>query len=287
MATVFERVAVIGAGTMGAGIAQICAMAGSRVFMQDVEQRFVDRGMDRVRAFLAKGIDKGKVTESERDSALQLLAPILDLNQAVSEVDLVIEAIPEDLQLKRELFARIASACPDRTVLASNTSSLTLEEVFADTPIPERCCGMHFFNPPPLMPLLEVVRPARAAEEVLDRVMAYARQLRKEPILVVDSPGFATSRLGVTLGLEAIRMLEAGVATAEDIDKAMVLGYRHPMGPLRLGDLVGLDVRLAIADYLRVKLDSPVFDAPPLLRKMVEQGHLGKKTGQGFYTWDA
>ncbi len=272
---------------MGAGIAQICAMAGSQVFMQDVKQEFLDRGMESVRSFLAKGIDKGKVTESQRDSALQLLEPILDLEQAVGEADLVIEAIPEDLQLKRELFARIASVCPDRTVLASNTSSLTLEEVFADTPVPERCCGMHFFNPPPLMPLLEVVRPARAAAEVLDRVMAYARQLRKEPILVVDSPGFATSRLGVTLGLEAVRMLEAGVASAEDIDKAMVLGYRHPMGPLRLGDLVGLDVRLAIADYLRIKLDSPVFDAPPLLRKMVEQGHLGKKSGQGFYTWDA
>jgi 3-hydroxybutyryl-CoA dehydrogenase len=284
--TEFENVAVIGAGTMGAGIAQICAMAGSRVVMQDVNQELVDRGMERIRAFLAKGVQKGRVTAVEERSALERVETELDLETATGGADLVIEAIPEDLELKKSLFGRIAAHCPERTVLTSNTSSLILEEVFAGVPAQGRCCGMHFFNPPPLMPLVEVIRPRQAAADVLDRVMAYARQLRKEPILVKDSPGFATSRLGVTLGLEAIRMVEAGVAAPEDIDKAMELGYRHPMGPLRLSDLVGLDVRMAIADYLRVKLDSPVFEVPQLMRQMVDRGELGKKTGQGFYTWD-
>lgn len=285
MDTEFARVAVIGAGTMGAGIAQVCAMAGSRVHMQDVQQEFLDRGMDRTRATLAKGIDKGKTTEAQRDSTLKNLETTTDLEAAVRDADLVIEAVPEDLGLKKDLFGRVAAACTDHTVLASNTSSLTLEEIFADVSSPERACGMHFFNPPPLMKLLEVIRPPRASTHVMDRVMTYAGQLGKEAILVKDSPGFATSRLGVTLGLEAIRMVEAGVASAADIDKAMELGYRHPMGPLRLGDLVGLDVRMAIADYLREKLGSPVFEVPQLLRDMVERGQLGQKSGQGFYTW--
>lgn len=285
MDTEFARVAVIGAGTMGAGIAQVCAMAGSDVVMQDVQQEFLDRGMERTRALLAKGIDKGRVTEAQRRSTLEHLETTTDLEGAVREADLAIEAVPEDLALKRELFARIASTCRDRTVLASNTSSLALAEVFADVPHPERCCGMHFFNPPALMRLVEVIRPPRAAADVMDRVMTYARQLGKEPILVKDSPGFATSRLGVALGLEAIRMVEAGVATPADIDKGMELGYRHPMGPLRLSDLVGLDVRMAIADYLREKLDSPVFEVPGLMRQMVARGELGQKSGQGFYSW--
>ncbi len=283
--TEFGRVAVLGAGTMGAGIAQICAAAGSRVALYDVEQRFVDAGLRRVREFLEKGVEKGKTKPAERDLVLSNLRGTPDLAAAVADADLVIEAIPERLDLKRQVFAAVARACAPNTVLASNTSSLSLAEIFAALAQPERCLGMHFFNPPPLMPLLEVVKAASTSDAVVQRVLGYAKRLGKEPIVVQDSPGFASSRLGVVLGLEAIRMLEAGVASAEDIDKAMELGYRHPMGPLKLTDLVGLDVRLSIADYLRDKLDSPAFTAPALMRTMVAEGKLGKKSGQGFYKW--
>ncbi len=283
--TEFGRVAVLGAGTMGAGIAQICAAAGSRVALYDVEQRFVDAGLRRVREFLEKGVEKGKTKPAERDLVLSNLRGTPDLAAAVADADLVIEAIPERLDLKRQVFAAVARACAPNTVLASNTSSLSLAEIFAALAQPERCLGMHFFNPPPLMPLLEVVKAASTSDAVVQRVLGYAKRLGKEPIVVQDSPGFASSRLGVVLGLEAIRMLEAGVASAADIDKAMELGYRHPMGPLKLTDLVGLDVRLSIADYLRDKLGSPAFDAPALMRTMVAEGKLGKKSGQGFYKW--
>jgi len=281
----FESVAVLGAGTMGAGIAQVCAAAGSRVALYDVEARLVDGGLGRIRDFLAKGVEKGKTRPEERDALLALIAGSTDLRAAVAEAELVVEAVPERLDLKAALFGEVAAACAATTVLATNTSSLALADVFAATPRPERCIGTHFFNPPPLMPLLEVVRMPTTGAATVARVLAYARRLGKDPIVVEDSPGFATSRLGVALGLEAIRMLEAGVASAQDIDKAMKLGYRHPMGPLELTDLVGLDVRLAIADYLREKLDSPAFTVPALLREMVAAGKLGKKTGEGFYKW--
>jgi 3-hydroxybutyryl-CoA dehydrogenase len=281
------RVAVLGAGTMGAGIAQVCAAAGSDVRLHDVQPAFVERGLDGIRRFLTKSVEKGKLGAAERDATLARIAPAGELEAAVRGADLVIEAIPEQLDLKRATFARVAGAAGPDAVLATNTSSLSLARIFAGIERPERCCGMHFFNPPPLMPLLEIVRMEGTSAATVDRVAAYARALGKEPIVVRDSPGFASSRLGVALGLEAIRMLEAGVASAADIDRAMELGYRHPMGPLRLTDLVGLDVRLAIADYLRRELDSPTFEAPPLLRRMVAEGKLGRKTGEGFYRWDA
>jgi 3-hydroxybutyryl-CoA dehydrogenase len=208
-----------------------------------------------------------------------------DRAAAAKGADLVIEAVPEVLELKNGIFRELASVCGPRTVLATNTSSLSLQKVFAGVPGPERCLGMHYFNPPPIMKLLEIVRTAATAQTTVDAVMQFAVQTGKEPILVKDSPGFASSRLGVCLGLEAIRMVEAGVASADDIDKAMVLGYGHPMGPLRLTDLVGLDVRMAIADYLRKELDHPGFEVPALMRQMVADGRLGKKTGQGFYRW--
>ena len=281
----FANVTVLGAGTMGAGIAQVCAQAGSKVVLYDVEQRFVDRGMQTITGFLDKGVEKGKVTAPDRAGALSRLSTSLDLERAVREADLVVEAVPEKLDLKREVFGRVAAATRASTVLATNTSSLSLERIFDAIAHPERCIGMHFFNPVPIMALLEIVRPESCDATTLDRVRAYAGVIGKEPIVVKDSPGFATSRLGVCLGLEAIRMVEAGVASAQDIDKAMELGYRHPMGPLRLTDLVGLDVRLSIADYLLEELGSPVFEAPELMRDMVARGELGKKSGRGFYDW--
>ena len=282
---VFPRVAVLGAGTMGAGIAQVCAQAGSQVVLRDVEDAFVERGMGTIRGFLDKGVEKGKVAPELREATLGRLGTTTDLAAAVAGADLIIEAVPERLELKREVFAAVAAAAPATAVLATNTSSLSLAGIFEGLPSPERCIGMHFFNPVPIMALLEIVRPAAASDATLERVRTYATQIQKEPIVVRDSPGFATSRLGVCIGLEAIRMVEAEVASAADIDKAMELGYRHPMGPLRLTDLVGLDVRLAIADYLRKELDSPVFEAPQLLRDMVAEGKLGKKSGRGFYDW--
>ena len=281
----FSKVAVLGAGTMGAGIAQVCASAGSAVRLYDIEQEFVDRGLAGISAFLDKGIAKGKTTPDQKAAVLGRLAGELDLDAAVRDADLVIEAVPEDLALKQKLFGRIAANCGAATVLATNTSSLSLAKIFADVPQPERCLGTHFFNPPPIMPLLEMVRTAETSDAVLDKVLGYARALGKDPIVVRDSPGFATSRLGVVLGLEAIRMVQEEVAAPADIDKAMELGYRHPMGPLRLTDLVGLDVRMAIADYLKAELSSPAFEVPQLMRDMVAEGKLGKKSGQGFYEW--
>ena len=283
----FQTVAVFGAGTMGSGIAQICSQAGSQVRIYDISADVVAAGMARIRAFLDKGVARGTATEEAADRVFEKITAHDDLAAAVDGADLVIEAIPEILELKREVFGKIAALVGDSTVFATNTSSLAVTAIFEGIEAPGRCIGTHFFNPPPLMPLLEVVRGEQTTQETVDRVLAYGEQLGKEAILVKDSPGFATSRLGVVLGLEAIRMVEAEVAAPADIDKAMELGYRHPMGPLRLTDLVGLDVRMAIADYLRQELDSPAFVVPQLMRDMVERGHTGKKAGQGFYDWSA
>jgi 3-hydroxybutyryl-CoA dehydrogenase len=283
--TQFAKVAVLGAGTMGAGIAQVCAQAGSTVVLQDITDEFVQKGLARVQAFLQKGVDRGKTTEAVRDEVLSRISITSDRKEAATGADLVIEAVPEKLELKNGLFRELADIVSPACVLGSNTSSLSLAKVFDGVANPGRCIGMHFFNPVPLMKLLELVRTDATSQATIDSVTSYSKQLGKEPILVKDSPGFASSRLGVCLGLEAIRMLESGVASAEDIDKAMVLGYGHPMGPLKLTDLVGLDVRLAIADYLRTELDLAGFEAPELMRKMVADGKLGKKSGQGFYSW--
>jgi 3-hydroxybutyryl-CoA dehydrogenase len=286
MSVEFDRVVVLGAGTMGAGIAQVCAAAGSRVMLKDMKDAFLAKALASITAFLQKGVEKGKTTQQELEQTLGRIATSADPQRGFADAQLVIEAVPEELDLKRGLFSQAAELCGADTVLATNTSSLSLAAIFAGIPAPQRCIGTHFFNPPPLMPLLELVRTERTSEATIARVQRYAAQLGKEPILVKDSPGFASSRLGVALGLEAIRMVEAGVASADDIDKAMTLGYRHPMGPLRLTDLVGLDVRMAIADYLRAELDSPVFEVPALMRRMVEDGRLGKKSGRGFYVWE-
>ncbi|MSR37831.1 MAG: 3-hydroxyacyl-CoA dehydrogenase family protein [Planctomycetes bacterium] len=281
----FKTTAVLGAGTMGAGIAQVSAQAGSRVILQDLKPEYVEQGLCKIRESLAIGVQKQKVTQAVADATLARITTTTDRSAATRDADLVIEAVPEVLALKNSLFREIAAICKPSTVLATNTSSLSLEKVFAVVPHPERCIGMHYFNPPPIMKLLEVVRMASTSQATIDAVMGYAAQCGKEPILVKDSPGFASSRLGVCLGLEAIRMVESGVALPADIDKAMVLGYGHPMGPLKLTDLVGLDIRMAIADYLRKELDHPGFEVPLLMRQMVAAGKLGKKSGQGFYLW--
>ena len=280
----FTTIAVFGAGTMGHGIAQVSAMAGYEVRLFDISAASVEQGLGKVRANLDKGVDRGKVSEAVRAAALGRLSGATTLEQAASGADLLIEAIPEKLSLKHDLFRRLASIAPG-AVFGSNTSSISIARIAEAAPDPARVVGLHFFNPVHIMALLEIIHHAGTDPAVLADVQAYGADIGKQCITVRDMPGFATSRLGVALGMEAIRMLEDGVASAEDIDKAMVLGYRHPVGPLKLTDMVGLDVRLHIGEYLARELGNPAFEPPALMRRMVEAGQLGKKSGQGFYSW--
>jgi 3-hydroxybutyryl-CoA dehydrogenase len=280
-----DRVAVVGAGTMGHGIAHVAAAAGMRVALYDVSAEIVDRGLAAIRGDLDQGVERGKVTPEQREATLSRLAGVHDLDAAAGDADLVVEAVPESLELKREVFSAIDAAAPERALLATNTSSLSVSAIAGAVRAPERVVGMHFFNPVHLMPLLEVVRGTQTSQDATDAAVAAGLRMGKEPIVVRDSPGFASSRLGLVLGLEAMRMLEQGVASAEDIDKAMTLGYKHPLGPLRLTDLVGLDVRLAIAEHLHRELGLEAFRPPEVLRRLVAAGRLGRKSGRGFYDW--
>ena len=282
-----EKIAVIGAGTMGHGIAQIAAQAGYQVTLEDVTEEFVSRGLARIKDNLQKGVERGKVSADDMDAALSRIRTSTDVQDTAAGADLVIEAVIEKLDAKRELFAALDSICKRDAILATNTSSLSIGAIASATKRPERVIGTHFFNPVHIMKLLEIVVGNETSQETLAATLEFAGRIGKEAITVKDTPGFATSRLGIALGLEAIRMFEQGVASAEDIDKAMVLGYNHPMGPLRLTDLVGLDVRLNIADYLYSELQSEIFRAPELLREKVAAGKLGKKSGEGFYKWDS
>ncbi|MCK6552440.1 3-hydroxyacyl-CoA dehydrogenase family protein [Myxococcota bacterium] len=278
-----HSVFVLGAGTMGAGIAEVAIKAGATAILADVHDDLVARGVSKIEASLKKAVEKGKLSEADAAAARERLSTATELAFA-NDADLVVEAVPEDMALKKKLFAELSSIA-EHAILASNTSSLSVTEIAAAAAVPSNVIGLHFFNPPPVMPLLEIVRAEQTSEVVLARCLAWAKTIGKTPIVVRDFPGFATSRLGIILGMEAIRMLESGVASAEDIDRAMELGYKHPMGPLKLTDLVGLDVRLAIAEHLTREL-GPQFTPPPLLRRLVRAGKLGKKTGEGFYRWN-
>lgn len=278
-------VAVLGAGTMGHGIAQVSASSGCTVHLYDINDTAVAGGLDRIRGNLDKGIARGKVTVEARDTTLANLSTTTSIGEAVTGADLVIEAAPESMKLKESIFTEVDAAAPGHAILATNTSSLSITQIAAVVEDPARFVGMHFFNPVHIMALVEVVWGAETSAATRDTAVDFARHLGKEPIVVRDAPGFASSRLGIVLGMEAIRMVEQGVASPEDIDKAIELGYRHPMGPLKLTDLVGLDVRLGIAEYLHQTLGSEAFAPPALLRKMVEEGKLGKKSREGFYSW--
>jgi 3-hydroxybutyryl-CoA dehydrogenase len=279
-----ETIAVIGAGTMGHGIAQVAAAAGFRVLLNDVDREALARGVRGIEGNLAKGIQLGKLTEDDRDRTLQHIHGTTKLEECAT-ADLIVEAAPEKLELKQNILRQLETGSDHPFIFASNTSSLSITELAAPSRRPEAVVGMHFFNPVHIMRLVEVVVGKQTSDETVETVIAVGRRMRKEPIVVKDVPGFASSRLGVALGLEAMRMLEQGVASARDIDTAMELGYNHPMGPLKLTDLVGLDVRLNIAEYLYRELGSETFRPPEVLRRMVSEGKLGKKTGQGFYDW--
>jgi 3-hydroxybutyryl-CoA dehydrogenase len=269
---------------MGQGIAQVTAMAGHDTRLFDAAPERAAKAVDAIAQQLQKLVDKGKVTADARAAGLARLKTAADVASACRDTDIVIEAAPEDMALKVKLFTDVIRSAPPHAMLASNTSSLSLTELGSRIGAADRTIGLHFFNPPPVMELLEVVRGLATSEDTIQRALDFAKEIGKTPILVRDSPGFATSRLGVILGAEAIRMLESGVASAADIDRGMELGYRHPMGPLKLTDLVGLDVRLAILEHLHKELGEQ-FRPPSLLRTMVRAGKLGKKTGEGFYLW--
>jgi 3-hydroxybutyryl-CoA dehydrogenase len=284
-AQTLETIAVLGAGTMGHGIAQVAAAAGFRVILRDVEKGALVRGIESIERNLAKGIARGKLTEEDRDQTLQRIRGAVQLTET-AEADLFIEAAPEVLEIKQSILREVEGFARKPFIFASNTSSLSITEIARGSSNASRVVGMHFFNPVHLMRLLEIVKGQDTSVETVEAVREVGRRMRKEPITVRDVPGFASSRLGVVLGLEAMRMLEQGVASAKDIDTAMELGYNHPMGPLRLTDLVGLDVRLHIAEYLHTALASETFRPPEILRRMVSEGKLGKKSGQGFYEWN-
>jgi 3-hydroxybutyryl-CoA dehydrogenase len=281
-----RKVAVLGAGTMGAGIAQVCAQVGCDVALYDINDELAQKGLGRVEKFLAKGVERGKVTPEDKDAVLGRIRAVTHVPDAAGEADLVVEAAPENLELKQLIFEEAEAAAPAHTILATNTSSLPISKIAEGNDGAKRIIGMHFFNPVPLMKLLEVVVGEQTAPATVDAARAFGQRLGKEVITVRDAPGFASSRLGICIAMEAIRMVEQEVASAEDIDRAMVFGYGHPMGPLRLTDLVGCDVRLAIAEHLAEALDAPHFEPPQLLRDMVADGKLGKKSGEGFYTWE-
>jgi 3-hydroxybutyryl-CoA dehydrogenase len=278
------HVTVLGTGTMGQGIAQVAAQSGHTTRLYDAADGRALAAVKGIGAQLEKLITKGKITGDQRHQAMNRLSAATDARDACSGADVVIEAVPEDMQLKLDVLSPLLEILGPHALIGTNTSSLSITELGARLGVPDRTVGLHFFNPPPVMELVEVVRGLGTSDATIARAVDFARGLGKTPIVVRDVPGFATSRLGVILGAEAMRMLEMGVASAADIDRGMELGYRHPMGPLKLTDLVGLDVRLAILDHLTKEIGDQ-FRPPAILRSMVRAGKLGKKTGEGFYTW--
>ncbi|HJN75859.1 MAG TPA: 3-hydroxyacyl-CoA dehydrogenase family protein [Myxococcota bacterium] len=278
-----KTIAILGAGTMGHGIAHVSALAGYEVGLFDISGEAIDSGLARIKANMEGGLARGKLGEGDMNAALARISGGTDLAAICEDVDLVIEAVPERIELKQELLSEVQHMTSG--ILATNTSSLSIAKIAEAVDDPSRVLGLHFFNPVHIMKLLEIVVQPRTSAEVLASCKSYGESIGKQCITVRDVPGFATSRLGVCLGMEAIRMVEQGVASAADIDAAMVLGYRHPLGPLKLGDLIGLDVRMQVGEYLAKELDNPAFEPPELLRRMVAEGRLGQKTGRGFYDW--
>jgi 3-hydroxybutyryl-CoA dehydrogenase len=279
-----QTVGVLGCGLMGAGIAQVAAQAGFRTLVREVEQGPLDKGLGRIRKFLSDGVEKGKVTAQERDLALSRLSGTTKLED-LADADLVIEAVVENREAKREAYRALAEVLRPEAILATNTSSLCITELAATTDRPDRFVGLHFFNPVPLMKLVEVIRGIATSEATFEAASGFARALGREPVTAPDRPGFIVNRLLIPYLLDAVRAYERGVGTLEDIDQAMKLGCGHPMGPFALLDFIGIDTTYAIANIMFEEFREAAYVAPPLLKRMVLAGHLGRKSGQGFYRY--
>jgi len=281
-----RKVAVLGAGLLGHGIAQVAAqVAKFEVNLRDIEQEFLDKGMGMIRYSLGRFLKKGVVSEAKMKETLGRIHLTLDLKEAVTDADLIIEAVPENVQIKRSLFKEVDKLAKEGAIIASNTSSISITELASATSRPERFCGMHFFNPPQLMKLIEIIRGAKTSDETINVIVDVAKKMDKEPVVVKkDCAGFVVNRILVPALNEAISLVWEGIAEPEDIDKAIKLGLNWPMGPLTLLDYLGLDTHLSITEVMRDDLD-PKYSPCPLLRQMVRAGLLGRKTGKGFYDW--
>lgn len=281
-----EKIFVIGAGTMGSGIVQAFAQKGYEVIVRDIKDEFVDRGIATINKNLSKLVAKGKVTEEFKENVLSKITGTTDLNLA-ADCDLVIEAAVENMEIKKDIFSQLDKICKVETILASNTSSLSITEVASVTNRPDRVIGMHFFNPATIMKLVEVIKGMATSQETFDKVKELSFAIGKEPVEVAEAPGFVVNRILIPMINETVGIFAEGVASVEDIDTAMKLGANHPMGPLALGDLIGLDVCLAIMDVLYNETGDTKYRAHSLLRKYVRAGWLGRKSGKGFYDYNA
>ncbi|WNC15922.1 3-hydroxyacyl-CoA dehydrogenase family protein [Brevibacillus brevis] len=279
-------VGVVGAGSMGSGIANLAAMSGFHVILQDLEEKFLQAAMGRIDSFLAKSVSKGKMSEAEKSEVMGRIQVTTELEE-MKRADIVIEAVIENLEVKKSVFARLDAIVPDHVILATNTSSMSITTIAEATKRPERVAGMHFFNPAQIMKLVEVVRGFKTSDETVEEIKAFAKRLNKETVEVKkDTPGFIVNRIMVPQFIEAIRLLEEGVASAEDIDKAVTLGLNYPMGPFTLQDYAGVDIGLHVMDYFYEEFKDNRFAAPLLLRQLVRAGRLGRKTGAGFYDYN-
>jgi len=280
-----EKVGVIGCGQMGSGITQVCSQAGYQVIVSEINHEFLDKGLSSIDTYLSRSLQRERITQQEKDDILGRIKGTTSMSD-LHDCDIVLEAAVEDMKLKKSIFHEIDSICPQHTIFATNTSCLSVTEIAAATQRPDRILGLHFFNPVPVMKLLELIKTAATSEETVKTSKEFGESLDKSVVIVQDSPGFIVNRLMTPQILNAINLLESGIATREDIDTGMTQGLNYPMGPLALADLIGLDTLLYIANGIYEELKDSQYVAPPLLKNMVSAGHLGRKTGKGFYEYN-